>query len=113
MAVNVDTLVFLLITLGATTFFVVKEYRTMSEKEKNEAKRDLKSKSFFFTVGLLIIGYLLILLGNLFYLIILNKIGIILMAIAGVNILVSMWKEHKFKSLYILLLIAVAILLSW
>lgn len=112
MEFNVDSLVVLLIILGAIIFAVVKEFRTMSKEEKGEAKKYFKSKGFFFTVGLLLIGYILVLLGNLFVFNIIKLAGIIIMVIAGVNSLIGMWKENKFNSVLIVLLIIVTILIS-
>lgn len=112
MEFNVDSLVVLLIILGAIIFFIIKEYRAMSKEEKSEAKKDFKSKGFFFTVGLLLIGFILVLLGNLFVFTIVKFLGIIIMVIAGFNSFISMWKENKSNSVLIVLLIIVTILIS-
>ncbi|WP_394234227.1 hypothetical protein [Niallia oryzisoli] len=111
MSVNSDSLVPFIIMWGIPTFMVVRAYLKMNTGDKKSAINDFKSARFIFTIGLTVIGAFLAHLGFLFSVSIIEIIGLVFFALGGIFSAFDTWKKSKIKSVFILVLISVAIYL--
>src|SRR5690625_2658106 len=99
---------FFLLFWGCITFMVGREYIKMSAEDRKSAIDDFKTPNFIFTIGFLVAGCFLATLGNAFTFYGLNIIGIIFIGIGGVVSFITMWRENKIKSVYLLSLTILA-----
>lgn len=99
---------FFLIFWGCITFMVVREYIKMSAEDRKSARDDFKTPNFIFTIGFLVVGCFLATMGNAFTFGSINIVGIVFFGIGGVVSFITMWKESKMKSFYILSLTILA-----
>ena len=109
MSVDTDSLVPFIIMWGIPTFMVVRAYLRMNMEDRKSAINDFKSSSFIFTIGFIVIGAFLAHLGFLFSVSIIEIIGIVFFALGGIFSAFDTWKKSKTKSVFILVLISVAL----
>ena len=90
---------------------VVRAYLKMNTDDRKSAFNDFKSARFIFTIGTIVIGAFLAHLGFLFSVSIIEMIGLVFFALGGIFSAFDTWKKSKIKSVFILVLISVAIYL--
>ena len=96
---------------GIPTFMVVRAYLKMNMEDRKSAINDFKSSRFIFTIGFIVIGAFLAHVGFLFSVSIIEIIGIVFFALGGIFSAFDTWKKSKTKSVFILVLISVALFL--
>ena len=109
MNVNIDSLVPFIIMWGIPTFMVVRAYLKMNPDDQKSAINDFKSHHFILTIGFLVMGAFIRHLGILFNINTIEVIGIAFFALGGIFSAFDTWKKSKIKSVFILVLISVAI----
>ena len=110
MSVDIDSLVTFIIMWGIPTFMVVRAYLKMNIEDQKSAMNDFKSSRFISTIGFIVIGAFLAHVGFLFSVSIIEMIGIVFFfALGGIFSAFNTWKKSKIKSVFILVLISVAI----
>jgi hypothetical protein len=97
---------------GIPTFMVVRAYLKMNTDDRKSAINDFKSSHFIFTIGFIVIGAFLVHLGFLFSVSIIKMIGIVFFALGGIFSAFDRWKKSKIRSVFILVLVSVAIVIS-
>lgn len=100
-----------LIMWGIPAFMVAREYFKMNKEERKSAMRDFKTPGFIFTIGFLVTGAFLATLGNTFTVNIIKMVGIVLVIIGGIVSTVDKWKRNKMGSMFIFMMVTVAIFL--
>ncbi|WP_338751080.1 hypothetical protein [Bacillus sp. FJAT-52991] len=105
MNIDMDALIIFLMIWGIPVFMVGRAYLKMSEEEKKEAMTDFKSPRFIFTIGFLIIGSFLAIVGGLLEVNIIKISGNALLIIGGIVSVLQMWKRNKLKSVLLVLLL--------
>lgn len=98
---------------GIPIFTVTITYLKMDTDDRDSAKSDFKTPQFIFTIGFLVIGLFLAQIGSILSIKIVNLIGIIILTVGGIVAAIDMWKQSKSKSLWIFLLIIIAIYFSY
>lgn len=111
MSVGADSLVPFIIMWGIPTFTVVRAYLKMNPDDQKSAINDFKSSRFIFTIGFIVIGAFLAHLGFLFSVSIIKFVGLVFFALGGIFSAFDTWKKSKTKSVFILVLISVALFL--
>lgn len=77
----------------------------MDEAERKEVQADFKSVRFISTIGFLTLGCFIAMLGNALDFMVLNWIGVPLLAVGGICAAMDMWrKDDKWRSVYIFIL---------
>ena len=109
MSVDIDSLVTFIIMWGIPTFMVVRAYLKMNIEDRKSAINDFKSSRFIFTIGFIVIGAFLAHVGFLFSVSIIEMIGLVFFALGGIFSAFDTWKKSKTKSVFILVLISVAL----
>lgn len=109
MSVGADSLVPFIIMWGIPTFMVIRAYLRMNMEDRKSAINDFKSSRFTFTIGFIVIGAFLAQLGFLFSVSIIEFIGLVFFALGGFFSAFDTWKKGKINSVFILILISVAI----
>ena len=109
MSVDIDSLVPFIIMWGIPTFMVVRAYLRMNIEDRKSAINDFKSSRFIFTIGFIVIGAFLTNLGFLFSIRTTKFIGLIFFALGGIFSAFDTWKKSETKSVFILVLISVAL----
>ena len=110
---NVDTvsLVPFIIMWGIPTFMVVRAYLKMHTDDRKSAINDFMSARFIFTIGFIVIGGFVAHLGFLFSLNVIEIIGLVFFTLGGIFSAFDIWKKSKIKSVFILVIMSVAIFL--
>ncbi|MEC2075845.1 hypothetical protein [Metabacillus fastidiosus] len=109
MNINTDSLVTFIIIWGIPTFMVARGYLKMNAANKKSALSDFKSSRFIFTTGFMIIGAFCTHLGILLAINIIELIGIGVFTLGGIFSVFDMWKISKIRSVFILVLVSIAI----
>ncbi|MBN9653431.1 hypothetical protein J0K78_04055 [Halobacillus sp. GSS1] len=109
MDIDIDSLISFIILWGTPSVMVAVTYFKMDKAERREAIEDFTSLHSLFTIDFLVMGGFLSSLGNLTSINTLKYIGVILLAVAGVTIGITMWNKSKLRSLITALLVAIAI----
>lgn len=85
-------------------------YLKMNETERQDVKDEFTRPRFIFTIGILLGGFFLAMLGNALKLDIIIWIGVALIVIGGIGTVIDTWKEGaKGRGVYILVLIIIAV----
>ncbi|MDV7766813.1 hypothetical protein [Peribacillus sp. CSMR9] len=112
---NIDAIVRLVLMLGIPAFMMWREYKKMSEEERNDVKTYFTSKRFISTIGLVTLGWVFFLLGPIFEMTWMETIGVALLSIGIMLGIVLTWLDVSSKWRAVLktitLLIAFSILL--
>ncbi|MFB6800387.1 hypothetical protein [Peribacillus butanolivorans] len=109
---NIDAIVRLVLMLGIPAFMMWREYKKMSEEERNEVKTDFTSKRFIFTGGLMALSWVLLLLEPIFEMIWMKTVGIALISIGVLVGIVLIWLNAPSKRKAVLKIIPLLILFS-
>lgn len=112
MNIDTDSIVNLLIWWGIPAFMVIREYLKMDAEEKVSAMNEIKSPGFIFTLGFLVLGSFFTHLGILIGIFGVKVFGIVLAILGGTTLTLTMWKENKFKSILVFVLISFFVFLN-
>ncbi|MCK1981384.1 MULTISPECIES: hypothetical protein [Peribacillus] len=94
---NKDAIVQLVLMLGIPAFMMCREYKKMSEEERNEVRTDFTSKRFIFSVGLVALSWVVLLLEPIFEMTWMKTVGIALISIGGLVGIVLIWLNASLK----------------
>lgn len=112
---NIDAIVRLVLMLGIPAFMMWREYKKMSEEERNDVKTTFTSKRFISTYGLVALGWVFLLVEPIFEIAWMKVISGVLFSIGIMVGIVLTWLDvsSKWKAMLktITLLIAFSILL--
>jgi hypothetical protein len=109
LSIDSDKLVTFLIMWGIPIFMVIRTYLKMDVHDKKSVKSDFKKPRFVFTIGFIYIGMLISRIGVILLSEIINLVGIIILAVGGIVSVVDMWRKNRMKSIFVFLLITLAI----
>ncbi|SHG38276.1 hypothetical protein [Ornithinibacillus halophilus] len=109
MSIDSGRLVPFFLMWGIPIFMVIRTYIKMDVNDRKSAKRDFRRPRFVFTIGLIVIGTLISQIGSILLLEIVNLVGIIILSIGGIVSVVGMWRENRIKSVFVFLIITIAI----
>lgn len=85
-------------------------YIKMNEEERQEVKDEFTSHQFIFTIGILLGGFFLAMLGNALNIHVIIWIAVSLIVIGGIGTVLDMWKEGmKGRSVFILILMIISV----
>ncbi|MFE3976494.1 MULTISPECIES: hypothetical protein [unclassified Peribacillus] len=114
---NIDAIVRLVLMLGIPAFMMWREYKKMSEEERNDVKTTFTSKRFISTYGLVALGWVFLLVEPIFEIAWMKVISGVLFSIGMIVSSVFIWlnASPKWKAVLGIIssMIALAIFLWW
>lgn len=85
-------------------------YIKMDGEERQEVKDEFTSRRFIFTIGILLGGFFLAMLGNALKFDMISWIGVPMIVIGGIGTVIDMWKEKmKGRAVFILIIIGTSV----
>src|SRR5699024_10122446 len=86
-------------------------YIKMDDSDRQDVKDEFTNPRFIFTIGILIGGFFLAMLGTGLNFDIITWIGVAMIVIGGIGTVLDMWKEKmKVRAVYILILFIISII---
>lgn len=103
---GISSLIYLILIWGIPAFVMVRGYLKMNPEDQKSAMSDFKSNSLIFSIVLIATGGFLWHAGTLFAIRAIEIPGFILLIIGGMGAVLKLWKDSKWRSISILVVIS-------